>query len=396
MSFLSVYFSVCLPFAVGLLPALGWATTTFMPLSDDEVIEVLPAISRNRPVVAPVAKVQADPLKAANAAREAIALARNTGDNRYWGRAQSVLAPWWDQPSAPVDLAVLQATVMQGRHEFAASRKVLVAALARQPDHAQGWLNLAVLERLSSNYGDALMACRAVARAGQALYAQACEMETQSLLGQHALAQRSLEKLASQGSPADQQSWLLSLLAESYERAGQDSRASTAYQRSLSAQTDLYTAIAFADLLLRTGKASQVLEVLASYPDTDAVVIRRAMGLRLAGDERWRQLLASLQQRLAELKRRGDDIALHGRELAMIALWLEDDAKGALLLARKNLQLQREPVDWLVAVSAAQQADDKQALADMLSQVANAGLKDQRLAAASNRNSAALPGRARP
>ena len=179
-----------------MLAPIALAATPFNPLNDDEVIEVLPSIARNRPVAVPIAKEQIDPLRAADIARQAITLARRTGDNRYWGRAQSVLAPWWDHPNAPVDLAVLQATVQQGRHEFAASRKVLVAALTRQPGHAQGWLDLAALERLSSNYGQSLAACQEVARAGQAFYAQACVLETQSLLGQHSSVQQALEKLA--------------------------------------------------------------------------------------------------------------------------------------------------------------------------------------------------------
>lgn len=379
-----------------MLAPIALAATPFIPLNDDEVIEVLPSIARNRPVAVPIAKEQIDPLRAADIARQAITLARSTGDNRYWGRAQSVLAPWWDHPNAPVDLAVLQATVQQGRHEFAASRKVLVAALTRQPGHAQGWLNLAALERLSSNYGQSLAACQEVARAGQAFYAQACVLETQSLLGQHSLVHRTLEQQAAQASSTEQQSWLLSLLAESLERAGQDSRASTAYQRSLSAQPDLYTAIAFSDLLLRTGMPSAALNALKNYPDTDAVVLRRAISLRATGDERWQQLYGSLQQRVLDLKRRGDDITLHGRELAMSALWLEDDPKSALVLARQNLLLQREPVDWLVAVMAAQKANDPQALADLVAQVGNTGLKDQRLDAAARQKSQHFPARKQP
>ena len=379
-----------------MLAPIALAATPFIPLNDDEVIEVLPSIARNRPVAVPIAKEQIDPLRAADIARQAITLARSTGDNRYWGRAQSVLAPWWDHPNAPVDLAVLQATVQQGRHEFAASRKVLVAALTRQPGHAQGWLNLAALERLSSNYGQSLAACQEVARAGQAFYSQACVLETQSLLGQHSLAQRTLEQQAAQASSTEQQSWLLSLLAESLERAGQDSRASTAYQRSLSAQPDLYTAIAFSDLLLRTGMPSAALNALKNYPDTDAVVLRRAISLRATGDERWQQLYGSLQQRVLDLKRRGDDITLHGRELAMSALSLEDDPKRALVLARQNLLLQREPVDWLVAVMAAQKANDPQALADLVAQVGSTGLKDQRLDAAARQKSQHFPARKQP
>jgi hypothetical protein len=70
---------------------------------------------------------------------------------------------------------------------------------------------------------------------------------------------------------------------------------------------------------------------------------------------------------------------LHGRELALTALWLDDDPAHALSLARSNLLLQREPLDWWVALRSARQAKDPVALAAITSSIRAAGLKDQRL-----------------
>ncbi len=369
-------------FAVTLLVAHGaaGAATPVNPLKDDEVIEVLPLITRNRPAATAVQQPTVDPAAAARTARQNIAQARQTGDTRYWGRAQAVLSPWWDKTDAPADLAVLQATVQQGRHEFDASRKVLEAALSRTPNQAQGWLNLAALERLQARYPQALAACAQVERAGQALYAQACLLETQSLQGQHDMATPGLQKLIAEASGADQRSWLSSLLAEAHERAGRDAPAALAYQRSLSFEPDLYTAIAYSDLLLRIGKPQEALKTLASAPETDAVLLRRAAAWKRLGDTRWQGALLALKERTAELKRRGDDPTLHGRELALMALWLEDDAAGALLLARQNLVLQREPVDWWIALHSAKAAKDSVALAELNKALQQTGLQDARLA----------------
>lgn len=361
------------------LPMSVMAASPIRPSSDNEVIEVLPAVTRSRMTAPDTGRTPADPREAVATSRQAITVARQTGDNRYWGRAQSALAPWWDRVDAPVEVAVLQATVQQGRHEFEASRKVLTAALARQPGHAQGWLNLAALERLSGRYNESLAACREVVRAGQTLYAQACELETRSLLGEHEPAIRGIARLLTQVADADQQSWLLSLLAEARERAGQDAAALATFEQSLARQPDLYTSIALSDLLLRTGNPSKALAVLLPLPQTDAVVLRRGIAWRRLGDNRWREALVTFQERVAELKRRGDDPGLHGRELAMSALWLEDDAPGALAIARKNLTLQREPVDWSLALQCAQAAGDKNAVGDLSGQWARTGLKDARL-----------------
>ena len=276
---------------------------------------------------------------------------------------------------------MLQATVQQGRHEFAASRKVLSAALARSPDqHAQGWLNLAALERLSGNYPQAMAACKKVGQAGQALYAQACQLETESLQGDHQAATQGLQKLTGQAQGIGQRAWLSSLLAEAFERWGRDALAAQAYQRSLTFEPDLYTAIAYSDLALRTGRPKEALSALAASPETDAVLLRRATAWRQLDDARWRATLAVLQERTAELKRRGDDPALHGRELALIALWLEDNPKAALAFARQNLVLQREPVDWWVALQSAKRVNDDAAMSELKAALRQTGLQDARLA----------------
>ena len=385
MNLTSVSLPFCLCVASSLLALAHFsvsATNSVQPQRDDEVIEVLPLITRNRPVISAATKPAPLDLSAAlTAARKDIAQARQTGDTRYWGRAQALLAPWWDRPDAPADVAVLQATVQQGRHEFAASRQVLTAALARAPGHAQGWLNLAVLERLSGNYTQALDACTKVGLAGQSLYARACTLETQSLQGQHQTATQELQQLTGKSQDAGQRAWLSSLLAEAFERWGRDALAAQAYQRSLAFEPDLYTAIAYSDLALRTGRFKEALTALATLPETDAVLLRRAAAWKRLGDERWRTTLATLNERTAELKRRGDDPDLHGRELALIALWLDDNPTAALAAARQNLGLQREPIDWWVALQSAKRAKDDAALQELRAALSKTGLRDARLAA---------------
>jgi hypothetical protein len=167
------------------------------------------------------------------------------------------------------------------------------------------------------------------------------------------------------------------LLAESHERAGENAAADDAYTRSLALSPDLYTAIAYSDLLLRSGKLAPALRVLKPLPETDAVLLRRATAWRRLGDRRW----ISLRERAAELLHRGDDPSLHGREAALVALWLDDDPVQALALARANLLLQREPVDWWVAMNSARRARDTAAMAQIDSALRATGLVDVRLGA---------------
>ncbi len=361
--------SCALPvFALALAHA---APREWTPQNDSEVVEKLPERIR-----APAATPEA----AAQAARRWIALARRTADPRYLGRAQAALARWWDRADAPAALAVLQATVEQSRHEFGAARKTLKAALAREPAQPQGWLTMATLERLSGRYAAAAQACEQVRLAGAGFYAAACSLETRSLLGDFDAARLGLGALARQAGDASTRAWLLSLLAESEERAGADAQAKTAYQASLALDNDGYTALAYADLSLRLAQPAEALKVLATQAPSDAVLIRQGQALKLQGDARWKAVGAELVERFAALDARGEDRALHARERALAALWLDDAPAVAWRYAEDNLGLQKEPFDWWLALTAAQAAGRAQDIDRLRLALRETGLKDARLA----------------
>lgn len=341
------------------------------PTKDGQVIEVLLPRIRSFAVT---------PEAAAIAAKQAITLAREKADSRYLGRAQATLQKWWDAPTAPVELAVLQATIHQGRHEFSAARRVLDAALKRDPSHAQGWLTLATLERLAGNYPAALTACQAVQQAGAVLYARTCELETWSLQGQHAAARGGFELLRRQTTSPAVQGWLLSLSAENDERAGLDAQAIKAYQTSLALAPDTYTAIAATDALLRNLRIEEAIKILATQPDSDAVLLRKAYAMKLQNNPAWQTVTVQIQERLDALDQRGDDPASHARERALLHVWLTGDGRRALQSAQLNLTLQKEPFDWWLAIKSAQLAGDKTQVETLKRAASVTGLRDARLA----------------
>lgn len=344
------------------------------PSSDAQVIETL----------APRVRTSAStPEAAALAARQAISLARQTADVRYLGRAQATLQRWWDQPDAPVELAILQATVQQSRHEFAAAQRVLELALQREPRfapaHAQGWLTLATLERVAGRYPAALAACAGVARAGAALYSAACQLETSSLQGQYDVARQGFATLQRQAKDAGVQAWLFSLAAENEERSGLTAAALAAYQTSVSLAPDTYTALAAADLLLRSERAKEALVMLLKEPDSDAVLLRRAYAMKLQKNTAWSAVAALVRQRIEALDQRGDDPATHARERALMHLWLDADGPRALQSAKLNLTLQKEPFDWWLALKSAQLAGQGATIEQLQRDIAAIGLRDTRL-----------------
>ena len=79
-------------------------------------------------------------------------------------------------------------------------------------------------------------------------------------------------------------------------------------------------------------------------------------------------------------KASGDDMALHAREGALAALWLSANPAKAWPLAEANLNLQKEPHDWFLALQSAEAAGKVAELQRLKTQLAATGLKDARLA----------------
>jgi tetratricopeptide (TPR) repeat protein len=360
--------------------SVAWGAVTAVPPGpDSQVVDVLPQVTTLRPAQRTTTAPQTppDPALAAQLAREAIDTARRTGDARYWGRAQTALGNWWDHGQAPPELMVLQATVQQGQHAFAAAQTRLRQALKADPRNAQGWLTLATLLKLEGRYADALTACASVTTAGAALYGQVCSAEIRSLQGVD--QPDAWKPLLAQAPDPATSAWLLSLWGEHLERQGQPAEALARYQQSQALMPDLYTALVQADLQLRERRAEETLAALKTAPDTDAVLLRRAHAMRLLNQPAWKTLLTTLQERQQELERRGETLDAHAREYGLMALWLQDDPALAQTWAQRNLVLQKEPVDWWLALTSARQASDRPRFDQLRTQLDAVGLKDARL-----------------
>ncbi len=365
--------------------SVAWGAASAVPQGPDhQVVEVLPQVTTTRlgwRNSGTAGAAQPTPELAAQRARLAIETARRTGDARYWDRAQTALAPWWNQPLAPVDLVVLEATVLQGQHRFAAARERLRQVVRRAPDHAQAWLTLASLHKLDGHYAEALAACERVVSAGAALYGRICATEVRSLRGDSlGTTWDALQVQARRENPATEP-WILSLWGEHLERQGQPVLALQRYRQSMALAYDVYTALAQADLQLRLGRAGDALATLRDAPDTDAVLLRRALAQRRLQQASWESLRDELLRRQQAQERRGEPADAHAREYGLAALWLMDDPAQAWRWAQRNLALQKEPIDWMLALDSARQAGDQRGLADLRTQLAQLGLVDRRLLA---------------
>ncbi len=366
-----------------------------VPASDTEVVEHLPArltgMTRLLRDVAgksntdAAATARSDPGQAAARGLALLNEARDRGDPRYAGYALATIAPWRNDANAPASIAILAATLAQYQHDFDGSRRMLEAVLAREPGNPQATLTLATIARVQGRYADSDLRCREVA---VPVYRAACLAENMALRGQVDEGRRQIAVLMALPqvrslAGASLRQWLTTTLAELEERAGNDAAAEAAYRQALALGRDSYLTLDYVDFLIghRRYPEAERLLVAEPRPYGDGVLLRLAIVQKGAKEADAKASADELRDRFEAAKERGDAISIHGRELARALFAVQNDAKGAVAVARDNLRIQKEPADFLVMAEAARAADDREALREVAAQARAVGLVDRRLAA---------------
>jgi Tfp pilus assembly protein PilF len=354
----------------------------YVPDRDDEILQQVPpgsdpAVRQMASLRARLAAERTDLRVATELARVYIDYGRRVGDAHYAGYAEAVIAPWMAAANPPPPIMVLQATILQFRHEFAPARALLQQAVSRDPKNAQGWLTLATLDMVQGDYTAASADCAQTARAAGLLYGTACSANLRSYTGQ---ARESIALLAAIAAetPASRPAiaaWIEGLLAESNERLGNWPDAEAHYRKALAnAPDDNFLLVAYADFLLDRNRPSEVLTLLADYSQADTAFLRLALAhaaLKTPEAPRYTWVMGA---RFDALTQRGSDF--YGREQVRFALYLQRDARTALALAKRNWEAQRAPWDARVFLEAALAAGDPQAAASVLVFVKETRLED--------------------
>ena len=163
-----------------LLVSLTALAEPVVPTSDEQVIEVLPAINGDRAEERRLrrewAANRADAGKSVALARRYLDQARSEGDPRRAGLALAALQAWPDVEKAPDEVLLMAATIEQYLHDFDAAASHLERLVKRRPGQAQAWLTLATVRRVQGSYAPSAAACEALVPLVP-LYAAACRAE---------------------------------------------------------------------------------------------------------------------------------------------------------------------------------------------------------------------------
>jgi tetratricopeptide (TPR) repeat protein len=305
---------------------------------------------------------------------------RLSGDLRFLGYAEAVLAPWVKQTLPNPDVLVLQATLQQSRHEFSASLATLDRALAGRPRDAQGLLIRATVLRVLGRYAEAGAACEQFSRLVEPRLAALCVQSLRGLNGHLDSAYASLTQISTQGWLNSEKSWLYSELGEMAVRLGRDKEAERWFQQDLRlAPTDFYVRAAYADLMLQQRRPAEALALLAGQESLEPLLLRIAIAQKQLGDPALKLSCARLRAAFAAELQRGE--AVHRREQARFLLDVMNRPDLSLAAALENWTVQHEPDDVLVLIHAARAAGNPGAAAPAIDFVRTQGQSDARLEA---------------
>jgi Tfp pilus assembly protein PilF len=354
----------------------------YVPAQDGEVIQEVPA--RTEPAVQRMHVLRAAWSAAPQDLGAALGLAeayvdygREIGDAHYAGYAEAVIAPWVHHVAPPANALVLQATILQFRHQFADARDFLRAAFKADPRNAQAWITLATLDMVQGDYAAAGKDCAQVTSFAGLALGLACGGSLRSYIGHAEQSQALLHQAAASlgGASAPTRAWLSGLMAETAERLGDWSAVESRYRDALLATPqDNFLLVAYADFLLDRGRPQEVLTLLKGHEQSDTAFLRIVLAQAAVHSADLANSVWIMAARFDALAQRGSDY--FGREQSRFALQLQHDPARALDLALQNWRVQRAPWDARVLLEAALAARQPAAAAPALQFLEQTHLQD--------------------
>lgn len=341
------------------LPAFAQATP-HIPATDTEVLEVLPTqLSGNNDALNRLrAQWRANPEDIATVtalARLYLESGREQADPRYYGYAEALLEPWWQQTHPPTDIHLLRAIIRQYQHEYDAALTDLHQIVQRNPGLSQAWLTLATIQWVRGDYPEARKSCSALARQASTWLTALCHSQIMSLTGDAERAYRLQITLLPQlgTEQVELSQWLQTLLAETAWKLGKLPEAGQHFAAAIAEpRRDDYLLRVYSNFLLSQKRPQEVIQLLQDKTGDDALLLRLAIASRDAGQTtaatRYRQML---EDRYEAARLRGS--TLHARDQALYLLEFGGDKARALQLAQDNWAMQKEPEDTELLLQAA-------------------------------------------
>jgi hypothetical protein len=378
----TIFFWCCVCVYVNPFSAAAFALPR-VPTDAAEVLERLPMrpgdttarelASLRAAVTRAAREAPADPSPATQLAERYFELAMASGDPRYVGYANAVLAPFAES-QAPAVLS-MRGQLKQYRHDFEGALTDFAAALKADPQFASAHAWRGAIFLVQANYTAAKTECDALQALKRETLYGACIGLTRAYGGEMEAGFTTLQRALDQAQDTGNRLWLLTRLGEVSAWRGQAEQAEKFYRDALALGIDDgYLLAAWSDFLLDQKRPAEVVKWLANWEASDGLLLRLALAetvLKLpAAPARTR----ALADRFAAARMRGD--TTHLAEEARFELQLAGNATASLAAAANNYKVQREPRDARALLEAAIAAKDVAAAQPVRDWLRSSGFED--------------------
>ncbi|GLQ45954.1 hypothetical protein GCM10007862_10050 [Dyella lipolytica] len=357
-------------------------TTPYLPVNTTVVLQLVPPTTDPR--VRQFNQLRADLQRHPNDVTKAVALAqayidygRSTGDARFLGRAMAVITPYMQQPTPPISVLLVHATIQQSRHAFQASRNELTQILKRDPNNAQAWLTLATVAMVQGEDAIANDACVHLANASSDFMGILCTAALRTLTGHTVQAYALLSFVEDPGpkAPPVIRAWVEGLMADMAARMGKPDIADAHFKQALQwTPGDNFLLADYGEFLLDQGRAQDAIALVGDDTQSDTSFLIRVTAEHALGTPQAEEDITEMNARFQSMDQRGDEVFM--RERSSYTLHVLHHPKAALDLAKQNWQVQRSPKDVRVYLEAALANHDRAAATPVLDFVARTHLDD--------------------
>lgn len=357
------------------------AATPFRPTDPEFVVAQLPGgASRSRDRFAgQLEQSRFDARLAARLAGELLEQARTALQPQLYGRAEKVLAPWIARPDAPVGLLLIEADILQQRHEFQQAVQLLDRVVAGDSRAGRARLMRANIRIVTGQFEQARPDCAWLLGSGDTWTGTVCLAEVLGSTGHMERARMLLDRLLANDAPGlspEVLAWTLEVSADLAVRAGSLPEAERCLSRAMTlTPASDYLRLALSDVLMKEGHADEAARALDTARPSVGALLRRVEILGAGSrNVEYEEALAELRERLAVSAQRGE--RTHLREEARLALALSQNPLQALTLAMQDFAVQRETEDVRILAQASAAARDRAALGQLQQWIRRTGYQD--------------------
>ncbi len=291
---------------------------------------------------------------ATSAAKTAFLAASRHGDLRWLGTAKAMLDPWWVKPDLPSDTFFVRALVRQGMHDFGGALNDLNAAISVDANQSQFWAWRFAVYMVRSEIAKASAECQAIGERFGAAEKESCSAVLLYRTGKPELAIKKFNELARhpdyQGENA--QEWLAFHQGEARRVAGDVQAANKVWQSYLKQGRAAHgIQVALIDSLINVGDFASALRLNMGPQRSDALLVSAIQAAQALNNGQDAVLRADIEQRLMQRELRGE--SLNERPFVKYYLYVRQDPRKALEMAKESWKTEREPADALLFAQAA-------------------------------------------